>query len=139
MITDVRENNLSQYIKNFKSNPEKFANMLTNEQVRAYGVYNNDFWKSFIVNIDTLSSDNKLKDVGLYENLARIYFVTSNNNKMYLIEKISFDLKPHDDSKIQELVNKLKMEGVEVDPSSVKLIDCEKQIYKFSKYQIKRD
>jgi len=139
MITDIRKNNIKQYINNFEINPERFATKLTNEQVKSYGVCNNEFWKSFIVNIDKLEDDIKLKDVGLYENLARIYFVTSKGEKMYLLEKFMVDLKPHIKEKIGELAQKLRNEGVDVDINSAILVDNQNQIYKFMRYQIKRD
>lgn len=138
MITDIRENNIKQYVNSFKISPERFANKLTNEQLKSYGVCNNEFWKSFIVNIDSMKDDKKLKDVELYENLARIYFVTSRGEKMYLVEKFIVDFKPHNKEKILELAQKLSNEGVEVDLNSAILVDKEKQIYKFTHYQIKR-
>ena len=139
MITDIRENNIKQYVNSFEFNPERFATKLTNEQVKVYGICNNDFWKSFIVNIDKLKDDRQFKDVGLYENLARIYFVTLKGERIYLVEKFNYDLKPHDKAKIEEIAQKLKNEGVEVDLNSAILVDKEKQIYKFTRYQIKRD
>lgn len=139
MITDIRENNIRQYVNSFQLNPERFANKLTNEQVKVYGVCNSEFWKSFIVNIDKLKDDSKLKDIGLYENLARIYFVTLKGERMYLVEKFMVDLKPHDKEKILEVAQKLRNEGVEVDLNSAILIDKQKQTYKFTRYQIKRD
>lgn len=139
MITNIRENNNKQYVNSFRLYPERFANKLTNEQVKVYGVCNNEFWKSFIVNIDKMKDDSKLKDVGLYENLARIYFLTLKGEKMYLVEKFTVNLKPHNKEKILELAQKLRNEGVEVDLSSAILVDKQKQIYKFTRYLIKRD
>ena len=139
MITDVRKNNINLYVDRFEKNPELFATKLTNDQVKVYGICNNEFWKSFIVNIDRLKDDNQFKDVGLYENLARIYFVTLRGERTYLVEKFNYNLKPHDKIKIEEIAQRLKKEGVEVDLSSAILVDKEKQIYKFTRYQIKRD
>ena len=139
MITDVRKNNINLYVDRFEKNPELFATKLTNDQIKVYGICNNEFWKSFIVNIDRLKDDNQFKDVGLYENLARIYFVTLRGERIYLVEKFNYNLKPHDKIKIEEIAQRLKKEGVEVDLSSAILVDKEKQIYKFTRYQIKRD
>ena len=139
MITDIRKNNIKQYVESFRLNPERFANKLTKEQVKFYGVCNNEFWKSFIVNIDKMTDDSKLEEIGLYENLARIYFVTGNGERRYLVEKFTFDLKPHNKQKILELAQKLKKEGVEVDLNSAILIDKQNQTYKFTRYQIIRN
>ena len=43
------------------------------------------------------------------------------------------------EEKILELAQKLRNEGVEVDLNSAILVDKQKQTYKFTRYQIKRD
>lgn len=139
MITDLEVNNRILYSKAFKKEPERFARKLSNTEIRLYGIKNSDFWRNFIINIDTLQDEkNIIKNNELYQYLAKIYFVTKNDEKIYLVEKILIDLKPHNEEQITKIAKKLEEEGVVVDLSSAMLLDKKNQLYKFTRYQIRK-
>ena len=85
MIKELSENYLDKYTSSFTQNPTLYAIPLTATQVKEYGVTNNEFWKDFIVNIDC-HDEKALSNEGLYDYLAKIYFVTIDKKKMYLLE-----------------------------------------------------
>lgn len=134
MIKELSENYLDKYTSSFTQNPTLYAIPLTATQVKEYGVTNNEFWKNFIVNIDC-HDEKTLSNEGLYDYLAKIYFVTIDKKKMYLLEKLpSRAIKDWDT--VNRLSENLKQQGVIVDIKSVSVIDEKLGKYKFSKYQI---
>ena len=137
MITDIKENNVKQYVKSFTNNPERFAIKLWNNELKEYGVRNSDFWKKFIINLNNIQNDEFLEDKGLYKHLARMYFVGEDDKKQYLIEKLHSNSKKINKEKVEEIATQLKEKGVIVNIGSAVLIDEEKQQYKFLKYTIK--
>jgi hypothetical protein len=130
----LSENYLDKYISSFIQNPTLYAIPLTATKVKEFGVTNNKFWKNFIVNIDC--HDGKtLSNEGLYDYLAKIYFVTIDKKKMNLLEKLpSRAIK--DWGTVDRLSENLKQQDVIVDIKNASLIDEKLGKYKFSKYQI---
>lgn len=136
MIRTIEDNFNKTYRIQFIENPENFATILSYDDLRSYGVENNEFWKKFIVNINDEKQD-VLASNGLYEHLAKIYFVTKQNKKIYLMEKL-LDCGVHNQQTIQKIADELKKQKIIVDVSSAVLVDG-KEGYKFLKYRIEKE
>ncbi len=139
MNTSLIDNNLKNYVSTFRQNPTAFANPLTLNEIKQYGITNNEFWKKFIINMndDDNNTNAILDDNGLYENLAKIYFIQKDNKKLYLVEKLP-PITTKNIEDIKQTAEKLKQNGIEVDVNSAVLIDYKNKRYKFSKYKIVR-
>ena len=138
MKHDLIENNLNNYINSFREDPTLYADILTPNDIKQYGISNNDFWKKFIINLDDKKIGNFLKDNGLYKYLARIYFITHKGQKLYLIEKLPPATR-YDKTKIDELATELGEQNIVVDKNSAVLVDKTTNNYKFKRYKISKD
>ncbi len=138
MITDLKENNYITYVNSFIGNPTNFADILSMESLKEYGVDNNEFWKNYIINLSDIKDKSFLDDKGLHKHLAKMYFIKLDNKKIYLIEKLP-PCREKDMNIINALAEQLKKEGIEVDVSSAVLVDKKTNRYKFLKYKITKE
>lgn len=138
MKHDLFSDNLKLYEKTIRANPNLFADILSQDQIKQYGITNNEFWKKYIVNLDREITKKDFENEGLHKYLARIYFITFNGQKCYMVEKLP-QQTPIDTKIIDEIANNLQKQGILVDKKSAALIDKEKGLYKFAKYTIKEE
>ena len=136
MIITIKDNIINNFRNDFNQNPNKFATLLNSEQLKEYGVANTDFWKSFIINMDRDdNNDIIISNEGLYFYLAKIYFITYEDKKLYMLEKLPNNLKPNIEE-VKIIAQQLEKQNIFVDIQSAVLIDEETKQYKFRKYKI---
>ena len=49
MKHDLFSDNLKLYEKTIRANPNLFADILSQDQIKQYGITNNEFWKKYII------------------------------------------------------------------------------------------
>ena len=81
------------------------------------------------------NNDIIISNEGLYFYLAKIYFITYEDKKLYMLEKLPNNLKPNIEE-VKIIAQQLEKQNIFVDIQSAVLIDEETKQYKFRKYKI---
>ena len=139
MSTNLTNEYFENYIINFRKTPERFASFLDINELKLYGVNNNDFWKNYIININKVNSPEFLEENGLHKYLARIFFIENASGKFYLLEKLPVNKVEINEVEVDKIASELTELGVEVDKSSATIVDNYTNKIKFLKYKILKD
>lgn len=133
MDNELKNSYIANYVEEFRKNPERFAVILSQDEIKSYGISNNAFWKHFIVNFENLDTKQMFSNEDIYKNLAKIYFIKKDNEKLYMVEKLP-NIKPNLET-VNELAKDLKKQGIEVDLESAVLFNKATNQIKFRKYK----